>query len=117
MGQSDAEFGETLLQAPISGAGAGNTVLVADPGDKKRIIVTAIILNCGAAASAVKFFITGGADLTGAMAFAANGGTAIIGDRDSPVLIVPASEGLSLNSGAAGPINGWILYYIETVFS
>lgn len=112
--KSDVQWGETLVQVPITDLGAADLTLFADPGDTKfRVILTCIVLSCGAAASIVKFKIPSGADIAKIASLPINGGTNIIGSRDSPVFVGPAGEGLALNSSAAGPINGWVIGFVE----
>lgn len=112
--KSDVQYGETLQKVSILNLGAGDLTLFADPGDTKfRVVLTAIVVNVGAVASILKFKIPGGADLDFLGSFAANGGSNIIGARDSPVWIGPVAEGLAINSSAAGPVNGWVVGFVE----
>jgi len=111
--RSDQAYGEALLDAPIPTVGSGDSTIVAAPGASKKLVVVGLILSCGAAASVVALRSAATAKVPG-LSFAANGGLADRGDRDSPMFACAENEALVLNSSTAGPIGGVVTYFIES---
>lgn len=94
----------------IDAASSGdNTIVTVVAGT--RIIVTSVVLVAAAAVS-VKWK-SGSTDLSGAMPFAANGGYALSGNREDPVLSTAVQdEDLILNLSGAVQVSGHINYIV-----
>jgi len=101
--------GRNLLYGAISVA-AGTTQLVAAQSDNQKIKVCSYAVVADAAAT-VKF--SDGADLTGAMSFAANGGIAAAGQASSPWFATGKSAALSIIT-TGGAVRGHYSYVVES---
>lgn len=100
--------GRGLLDGAIS-VTAGTTQLLAGQSDNKRIRVVSYAVVADAAAT-VKF--SDGADLTGAMSFAANGGIVCPGQASSPWFSTGAGNALSIVT-TGGAVKGHFAYVVE----
>lgn len=70
-GNPGTAFGKTITYVSIAQGAPGTTILAAaSPGNRHKIIGATVIMDAAGTAK----FTDGGADLTGAMAIAANGG-------------------------------------------
>ena len=100
--------------AVAQGAGAATTDLVAAPTGTDRIVVVALSLALGATAGTIQFQSgTGPTNITGAQAFAINGGMTMVGNIHVPVLFAGQGEKLTIVTTGSGA-NGWLNYYIAT---
>ncbi len=103
----DGSTGVTPKFAAISAAASGdNTIVAAVAGKKLRVVKYTIVTSSGVS---VTFRTSSGADLTGAMALAANSG---VGGAYCPVglLETAAGDGLLLNLSGAVPVAGHLTY-------
>jgi hypothetical protein len=95
--------GHKLYTAPIA-VSSGTTELVAAQAGLRIWVVSYVVV--ATEAGTVKF--SDGADLTGAMAFAANGGVAANGQASSPWFWTEAGSALSIVTTAA--VTGHLTY-------
>lgn len=96
-----------LQFAAIDTAAAGDTTLVASvAGAKIRVYGFGLVVG---AAITVRFKSGAATNLTGPLAFAANGG---VSTAFSPVGLFETAlgEGLVLNLSVAGSVGGWLVY-------
>jgi len=103
----------TILFAAVAASASGANEIVAATALRKIKVLSYTLVASGAVS--VKFQ-SGSIDITGAMAFAANGGTASpIGNPYSGWLMETAvGEALNLNLSGAVGVNGHISYYLDT---
>lgn len=103
--------GKVLQFALVNTAAAGATQLVAAQAAGVKIKVVSYVLVAGAAVT-VKFQ-SAAVDLTGAMAFAANGGVSAVGQPSAHLLETAAATALNINLGGAVQVSGHISYFVE----
>lgn len=109
----DLRRGQTILFSSVSASSSGdNAVVAADATKKIKILHYTLVAD---AAVAVKWKSGAGTDLTGAMSFAANGGTS--SPAASPaagwLFETAVNEALNLNLGGAVGVRGHISYFLE----
>lgn len=101
-----------ILFAPIDTASAGDNTLVAANAKNKIKVISFFLVST--AALAVRFKSGAANNLTGAMAFAANGGLAIpAGDTYSHLFETNVNEALVLNLSGATQVSGGLAYKLE----
>lgn len=91
---------------PITGTGT-RTLVAAVSGKRIQVFSYAVVAT---AAGTVKFLNTGGADLTGTMSFATNGGMSCA-PGDDPYFSTATGSGLDITTSAA--TEGHLSYVIE----
>ena len=92
-------------------AGAGDNTIIAAPGTNFFIrIVKLLFVVTGAVTVTLK---SGVNNLTGAMAYSANGGVGFDGDFNP--LEMNANEAFIINLGGAIQVSGFVLYYIDRI--
>ncbi len=103
--------GKDLKFAAITAAALGdNTAVAAVAG--KRIKVSSYVLIASGAVS-VKWKSGAATDLSGAMAFAANGGLAPPAEPSAHVMQTAQGQALVLNLSAAVSVGGHLSYFLE----
>ena len=104
----ESHQGRNLLFGEIS-VSAGTTQLVAAPSTSYHRIKVVSYVVVATAAGTAKF--SDGSDLSGAMAFAANGGVSAAGQASSPWFACDAGAALSIVTTAA--MEGHLSYVVE----
>ncbi len=84
-----------------------NTIIAGTPGLKIRIVKLILVVNA-AVSITLKSAST---SLTGAMAYAANGGLALDGDVNP--LDLNTGDAFVMNLGGAVQVSGFVLYLLE----
>ena len=101
--------GKTLLFVPIAQGAAGTTQLVAADATKKIKVVNYVVVQTEAGTTK---FTDGVGDLTGAMAFATNGGVVASGQTSSHWFETAANSALSIVT-TVGAAQGHLSYFLE----
>lgn len=95
----------------IATGSSGQVVLGAAVPGKRCVLVALVVVVT--TANALTLEETGGTDLSGPMAFGANGGF-VLPPNAAGWLASSSGQGLALNVGSAVQTNGWALYrYVD----
>lgn len=113
----DARRGKLLLPAAIDTAASGDTTIVRGvPGQKIKVVNYTLV----AAAAVTARWLSGKAtgqgqqtNLSGAMAFAANGGAAPTSQPAAHLFETAQGQDLVLNLGGAVQVSGHLMYFLE----
>lgn len=101
-----------LSDAIISVNGAGdNTIVTADPTRKIKVVSYVIVAN---AAVSTTWKSGAGTQKSGAMPLAQNGGVAIAGSADAPIIETAVNNDLVLNLSSGVQVSGHLRYFLET---
>lgn len=97
-----------LQSIPISTAASGATTMVAADANRKINVVSLALV----ASAAVTVQFTGTGNLTGAMAFGANGGMSISASAGGFLFQTSTNALLAILLGGAVQVSGFLTYYL-----
>jgi len=101
-----------LKHAIISHASSGDNTIVENTSSEKRVVVLNYILVAAGAVTAQ--WQDEGANLSGAMALAANGGVSATGSQEEPLMETAKGSDLQLNLGGAVAVAGHLTYELRS---